>query len=134
MGPTFVYVLDHAEPKTKIQVVQDQLVFGGTQASSCKDANIVVIKASPGACNPILEFWHNYILIIILACALGYRSWIDAVAALGSLSNPPLLILWLEIGRELWLGVDVGYGRWLSGRKTTWRPYAPLNLNLRTCD
>jgi hypothetical protein len=34
---------------------------------------------------------------MILACALGYRGLTDAVAALCSLSNPPLLILWLEI-------------------------------------
>jgi hypothetical protein len=46
----------------------------------------------------------------------------DAVVALGLLSNPPLLILWQEIGRLLWLDVDVGHGRWLSGRKTTWQP------------
>jgi hypothetical protein len=37
------------EPKIKIQVVQVQWVFGGPQASSCEDANIVVIKTSPGA-------------------------------------------------------------------------------------
>jgi hypothetical protein len=36
----------------------------------------------------------------------------DAVAALGLPSTPLLLILWL--------GVDVGHGRWPSGRKTMW--------------
>jgi hypothetical protein len=36
----------------KVQAEQeDQWVFGGPQASSCTDANIVVIKASPGAFN-----------------------------------------------------------------------------------
>jgi hypothetical protein len=40
----------------EIQVEQVQGVFRGPQASSCKDANIVVTKASPGASNPILEF------------------------------------------------------------------------------
>jgi hypothetical protein len=47
----------------------------------------------------------------------------DVVVALGLLSNPPLLILWLEIGRYLWLGGDVGHGRWPSGQKTMWWPY-----------
>jgi hypothetical protein len=41
--------VDHAEPKTEIQVEQVQWVFGGPQASSCEDANIAVIKASLGA-------------------------------------------------------------------------------------
>jgi hypothetical protein len=37
----------------EIQVQQVQGVFGGPQASSCEDANIVVIKASPDASNYI---------------------------------------------------------------------------------
>jgi hypothetical protein len=48
-------------------------VFGGPQASSCDDANIVVIKESPGAFNPILEFCFSRYLVMILDCALGYR-------------------------------------------------------------
>jgi hypothetical protein len=40
----------------EIQAEQVQWVFGGGQASSCEEANIVVIKASTGASNPILEF------------------------------------------------------------------------------
>jgi hypothetical protein len=91
--------MDHVESKTEIQVQQVWWVFGGPQASSYEDANIDVTKLSPDAANPILEFCYNCILIMILACALCYRSWIDVVVALGSLSNPPLLILWLEIGR-----------------------------------
>jgi hypothetical protein len=59
-------VLDHVEPKTEIQAMQVRWVFRGPQASSCEDANIIVIKASPDA--------SNCILIMILACALGYRS------------------------------------------------------------
>jgi hypothetical protein len=43
--------VDHAEPESKFQVEQVQWVFGGPPASSCKDANIFVIKASPGASN-----------------------------------------------------------------------------------
>jgi hypothetical protein len=45
------------EPKTEIQVEQVQWVFGSPQASSCDGANIVVIKVSPGASHPILEFY-----------------------------------------------------------------------------
>jgi hypothetical protein len=43
--------VDQTEPKTEIQAEQVQWVFGGAQASSCEDANIVGIKASPGASN-----------------------------------------------------------------------------------
>jgi hypothetical protein len=39
------------EPKTDNQTEQVQWVFGDPQASSCEDANIVVIKASPSAYN-----------------------------------------------------------------------------------
>jgi hypothetical protein len=41
--------------------------------SSHENANIVVIKESPDASNPILKFCSLY-LIYDLACALGYRS------------------------------------------------------------
>jgi hypothetical protein len=43
------YVIDHVEPEPEIKKEQIQGVFGGPQASSCEDANIVVIKADPGA-------------------------------------------------------------------------------------
>jgi hypothetical protein len=43
--------VDHTEPKSEIQAEQVQWVFGGPQASSCKDANIIVIKASPDVFN-----------------------------------------------------------------------------------
>jgi hypothetical protein len=39
------------EPKLEIQAERVHWVFGGPQASSCEDANIVVIKASPAAFN-----------------------------------------------------------------------------------
>jgi hypothetical protein len=39
------------EPKLEFQAEQVQGVFGGPEASSCEDANIVVIKVSPGASN-----------------------------------------------------------------------------------
>jgi hypothetical protein len=50
--------VDHVEPKTEDQAEQVQWVFGDPQTSSCEDANIVVIKASPGIYNkyPCLLF------------------------------------------------------------------------------
>jgi hypothetical protein len=36
-------------------------VFVGPQASSCEDANIVVIKASPKASNPTLEVLFSFV-------------------------------------------------------------------------
>jgi hypothetical protein len=56
-------MIDHVEPKTKIQVKQVQGVFGGPQTSSCEDANIVVIKASPDALN---QYSLSFILNLIL--------------------------------------------------------------------
>jgi hypothetical protein len=43
--------------RTGDQKEQVQGVFGGPQAPSCDDANIVVIKASPSASHPILDFY-----------------------------------------------------------------------------
>jgi hypothetical protein len=43
--------VDHAEPESEFQAEQLQWVFGGPQASSRDDANIGVIKLSPGASN-----------------------------------------------------------------------------------
>jgi hypothetical protein len=47
--------------------------------SSCEYANIIVIKASPGASNPILEFYYKFNLFMIFHCALGHRSCIEAL-------------------------------------------------------
>jgi hypothetical protein len=63
LAHAYSYMLDHAEPESEFQAEQVQGVFGGPHASSCKDANIVVIKASHSASHPILDF---YILINIL--------------------------------------------------------------------
>jgi hypothetical protein len=42
----------HAEPELEVQAEQKvQWVFGCPQASTCEDANIFVVKASPGASN-----------------------------------------------------------------------------------
>jgi hypothetical protein len=43
--------IDHAESESEFQAEQVRWVFGGPQVSSCEDANIVVIKVSPGASN-----------------------------------------------------------------------------------
>jgi hypothetical protein len=47
----FAYTIDHVEMKTENQAEQVQWVFRDLQASSCEDANIIVIKASPDASN-----------------------------------------------------------------------------------
>jgi hypothetical protein len=64
----FAYKLDYVEPESEFQAELAQEVFGGLQASSCEYANIVVIKASPGASNTILEFC----LLLYISC---YDSW-----------------------------------------------------------
>jgi hypothetical protein len=43
--------VNHVDPKTENQAKQVQWTFRGPQVSSCEDANIVIIKASPGASN-----------------------------------------------------------------------------------
>jgi hypothetical protein len=59
--------VDHAELKTKIQAEQVQCVFRGPQASSCEDANIIMINASPSAFNQyFLSFILNHVLCSIL--------------------------------------------------------------------
>jgi hypothetical protein len=57
--------VDHVEPESEFQVEQVQWVFGGPQASSCQDTNIVVIKSSSGASPPILDFcfWINIFVL-----------------------------------------------------------------------
>jgi hypothetical protein len=57
-----------------------------------------------------------------LDCALSCRSWIDTLVALNLLSQS-FLVDPIARDRSIeWLGVNVGYGRWLSGRNTTWQP------------
>jgi hypothetical protein len=46
-----------------------------------------------------LNFIYLYLSIMILACALSCTSWMDVVVALDLLFDPPLLIIWLKIGR-----------------------------------
>jgi hypothetical protein len=52
----FVHMRRPRGARTRGQV---QGVFGGPQASGCKDGNIVMIKESPGASHPILDFYFN---------------------------------------------------------------------------
>jgi hypothetical protein len=48
----FLYIwIDHTELESENQAEQVQWVFGGPQASSCDDANIVVIKTNLSAFN-----------------------------------------------------------------------------------
>jgi hypothetical protein len=54
--------VDHAKPGSEFQAEQVRWVFEGPQASSCENANIVMIKANPGASNP-----HPLVLFIILS-------------------------------------------------------------------
>jgi hypothetical protein len=46
-----VYAIDHIEPESEIKKEQVQGELRCPQASSCEDANIIVIKTSPGAFN-----------------------------------------------------------------------------------
>jgi hypothetical protein len=78
---SFAYALDHAESKTEIEALQVRWVFGGSQVSNCNDANIIATKAIPGASNPILEFYYNFILFMILDCALDHISCIEPLVA-----------------------------------------------------
>jgi hypothetical protein len=50
------YAIDHVKPEPEIKKEHVQWAFGGAQSSSCKEANIVVIKTSPDASHPILDF------------------------------------------------------------------------------
>jgi hypothetical protein len=64
--------VDHAEPKTEIKAEQVQWVFRGPQALSCEDANIVIIKASPGASHQIfIDFSFNLYDCVMLVGALA---------------------------------------------------------------
>jgi hypothetical protein len=58
--------VDHTgiESESESRAEQVQWTFEEPQASRCEDANIVVIKASPGASNPILEL--DLLLYILL--------------------------------------------------------------------
>jgi hypothetical protein len=59
--------VDHAKLESKFQAEQVQGLFRDPQASSCDDANIVVIKTSSGALNQSsLSFILNLVLCSIM--------------------------------------------------------------------
>jgi hypothetical protein len=66
---TCTFALDPAEPKSEFRAEQAQGVFRGAQASSREDANIIMIKASPGAfhqspCLLCLKFYLYYYKLV----------------------------------------------------------------------
>jgi hypothetical protein len=78
-------------------------------------------------------------LIIVLEFDLSlpfiYDSWL-CIRLIGVELMPSCIkvtfrfILDVPVARDRSLAMAVGYGRWLSGRKTTWRPYVPLKFKL----
>jgi hypothetical protein len=68
------FTLDHVEPGLKVQAECTQVK---------ESTNLALDQGKPWCIYPVsLSFIYNYILIMILECALGYRSWVDALAAL----------------------------------------------------
>jgi hypothetical protein len=57
--------VDHVKPQSEFQVEQVRRVFEGPHASSDKDANIIVIKASPDA----LTNDHCLLLLNLALCS-----------------------------------------------------------------
>jgi hypothetical protein len=66
--------VDYVKPESEFHVEQVRWVFEGAQASSCEDANIVVIKASTGASNH-----YSWVLFIILS----YLLYLDVYEVIG---------------------------------------------------
>jgi hypothetical protein len=65
--------VDHTKPNTKIQAEQVQWVFGGPQASSCEDANIVLDQGKPWCIEPdLIVFCFWILLYVIVGCALSW--------------------------------------------------------------
>jgi hypothetical protein len=64
--------VDHVELELEFQVEHVRRLFGGPQASSCKDAHIVVIKESLGALtNDPCFFTFESCFIFLYDCALS---------------------------------------------------------------
>jgi hypothetical protein len=58
--------VDHADPKKENQAEQVQWVFGGPQASSCEDANIVRSREAPvHLTNAHVFYFKNFTLCFI---------------------------------------------------------------------
>jgi hypothetical protein len=82
-------------------------IFKRSKSNGCSEIHkrqvarmliLLLSRQAPMHLTTVLEFCYLYILIMILACALGYNSWIDTLVALRLLSYLSLLIIWLEIG------------------------------------
>jgi hypothetical protein len=58
--------VDHAEPESEFQDEQVQHMFGGPEALSCDNANIVVIEASPSAFNHVPCLLSSILLYVLL--------------------------------------------------------------------
>jgi hypothetical protein len=83
------FMVDHAEPKAKIQA---------EQVSAEDPTNLAFDQGKPRCIQPpSLSFIYNFILVMILECALDYKSWIDTLVALGLLSSLSLWTILLEI-------------------------------------
>jgi hypothetical protein len=57
----------------------------GTARASISQGHRARARQAPVHLTTILEFILSFILIMILGCALGYRSWIDTLVALRQL-------------------------------------------------
>jgi hypothetical protein len=100
--------IDHVEKKTKIQVEHVQWVFGGLQASNYEDANIVVIKANPGASHQSsLAFLSIFIIMFCLNVHLSLLELSDTLDALCSPFWLPLIPLLAILRRQHVLGVVI---------------------------
>jgi hypothetical protein len=55
----------------KVQAEQVQWVFGGPQASSCEDANIVGSRQAPVHLTNALAIYFEALFYVLLDCALS---------------------------------------------------------------
>jgi hypothetical protein len=86
------FAIDHAEQG------HEEL----SEPAQVEDANTKQEQSKPWCIHPpSLNFVYKYILIMILDCALGCRSWIDTLVTLELLSNLSILTLWLTLWLEI---------------------------------
>jgi hypothetical protein len=71
LWPSFAYTIDPTKPKMEVQAQQVQWVFGGLQASSCEDANIIGSRQAPVHLINALIFYFEALLYVLLDCALS---------------------------------------------------------------
>jgi hypothetical protein len=76
--------VDHAEPKTEIQVEQVRWVFRGSQASSGEDTNLALDQGKTRCIPPkSLSFIFETLFIILFDCALSLQDLYGTIAILG---------------------------------------------------